>query len=386
MENNLHPNFDDIRPIRDNEVEATIEKITSDSYFRQTVVPYIETATWKNLIQTMKRCKTVYDFQRMVTSPILLKLFDVTQTKINSSNWQYTKGDKSHLYISNHRDIILDAAILNILMLLNKRETVEIAIGDNLLIIPWVADIVRLNKSFIVKRNLPIKQLLENINHLSDYISHTSIERNQSIWIAQREGRAKDANDRTQISVLKMLALYDKHNPLKALMNLNIVPISISYEYDPCDYLKAKESQMKRDNAEHKKTFFDDVESMKTGIMGYKGRIHLQFGRPINSQLQQLDMDMDKTTVLSSTASIIDREIHLNYLFFIHNYIAYDLMTDTHTFAHKYNMVDRNNFEKYITKQVDKIEVDNKDEAFLRTKIIQMYGNTVKNYLQALEM
>src|SRR5690606_6334584 len=135
---------------------------------------------------------------RMVTSPILLKLFDVTQTKINSSNWQYTKGDKSHLYISNHRDIILDAAILNILMLLNKRETVEIAIGDNLLIIPWVADIVRLNKSFIVKRNLPIKQLLENINHLSDYISHTIIDRNQSIWIAQREGRAKDANDRSE--------------------------------------------------------------------------------------------------------------------------------------------------------------------------------------------
>lgn len=255
MENIIQHSFDDIRPLRDDEVEATIEKITADNYFRQTVVPYIETATWKNLIQTMKRCKTVYDFQRTITSPILLKLFDVTQTKINSSNWNYTKGGRSQLYISNHRDIVLDAAILNILMLLNKRETVEIAIGDNLLFIPWVADIVRLNKSFIVKRNLPIKQLLENINHLSAYISQTIIERNQSIWIAQREGRAKDANDRTQISVLKMLSLYHKHNPLEALTNLNIVPISLSYEYDPCDYLKAKESQMKRDNPEHKKTF-----------------------------------------------------------------------------------------------------------------------------------
>ncbi|MBF6628457.1 MAG: 1-acyl-sn-glycerol-3-phosphate acyltransferase [Proteiniphilum sp.] len=385
MENNIQNSFDDIRPLRDDEVEATIEKITSDIYFRQTVVPYIETATWKNLIQTMKRCKTVYDFQRTITSPILLKLFDVTQTKINSSNWNFTKGERSQLYISNHRDIVLDAAILNILMLLNKRETVEIAIGDNLLFIPWVADIVRLNKSFIVKRNLPIKQLLEEINHLSAYISQTIIQRNQSIWIAQREGRAKDANDRTQISVLKMLSLYNKRNPLEALTNLNIVPISLSYEYDPCDYLKAKESQMKRDNPEHKKTFFDDVENMKTGIMGYKGRVHLQFGRPINDKLEKLDRDMDKTSIFSSVASIIDREIHLNYLFFTHNYIAYDLMTDSHTFMHKYSMVDRNNFEKYITKQVDKIEVADKDEAFLRSTIILMYGNTLKNYLEALE-
>lgn len=385
MENNLDRNFDDIRPLLDSEVEATIEKITSDAYFRQTVVPYIETATWKNLIQTMKRCKTVYDFQRMITCPILLKLFDVTQTKINSSNWNSTKGERSHLYISNHRDIILDAAILNILMLLNKRETVEIAIGDNLLIIPWVADIVRLNKSFIVKRNLPIKQLLENINHLSSYISHTVIERNQSIWIAQREGRAKDSNDRTQISVLKMLSLYNKNNPLEALKDLNIVPISISYEYDPCDYLKAKESQMKRDDPAHKKTFFDDVENMKTGIMGYKGRIHLQFGRPINNKLEQFDKDMDKASILSAIASVIDTEIHLNYLFFTHNYIAYDLMTNTHTFAGKYSMVDRNSFEKYVSKQVDKIEVENKDEDYLRSKIIQMYGNMVKNYVEALE-
>lgn len=385
MENKSIADFDDIRPIRDHEVEAAIHKITSDPYFRQTVVPYIEAATWKNLIQTMERCKTVFDFQRTVSTPILLKLFDVTQTKINSGNWIYTRDDKSHLYISNHRDIVLDAAILNILMILNRRETVEVAVGDNLLIIPWVADIVRLNKSFIVRRNLPIKQLLENIQHLSEYISQTIIQRNQSIWIAQREGRAKDADDRTQISVLKMLSLYDKSNPLEALKRLNIIPLTLSYEYDPCDYLKAKESQLKRDDSDFKKTFFDDVENMKTGIMGYKGRIHLQFGRPINDKLEKMEGETNKSTILANVAAIIDKEMHLNYHFYTHNYIAYDLMTNTHTFANKYNIVDRHNFEKYISKQMDKIEIENKDEDYLRTKLVQMYGNMVKNYLEARE-
>jgi len=384
MENEYISDFDNIRPLRDNEVEAAIEKITSDPYFRQTVVPYIEAATWKNLVQTMKRCKTVYDFQRTVSTPILLKLFDVTQTRINSANWNFTKDGKSHLFISNHRDIVLDAAILNILMFLNRRETVEVAVGDNLLIIPWVADMLRLNKSFIVKRNLPIKQLLESINQLSAYISHTIIHRNQSIWIAQQEGRAKDANDRTQTSVLKMLSLNKKNDPLEALKDLNIIPLTLSYEYDPCDYLKAKESQMKRDNPEFKKTFFDDVENMKTGIMGYKGRIHLQFGHPINDKLENMDDKANRSVILSKTASIIDKEMHLNYYFYTHNYIAYDMMTDSHTFAKKYKLVDLHNFENYINKQMDKIEIENKDEDFLRLKLIQMYGNPLKNYLEAM--
>lgn len=384
MENEHNLDFDNIRPLRDNEVESAIEKITSDPYFRQTVVPYIEAATWKNLIQTMKRCKTVYDFQRTVSTPILLKLFDVTQTRINSANWNFTKDGKSHLYISNHRDIVLDAALLNILMFINRRETVEVAVGDNLLIIPWVADMLRLNKSFIVKRNLPPKQLLQSINQLSEYISNTIIHRDQSIWIAQQEGRAKDANDRTQTSVLKMLSLYKKNNPLEALKNLNIIPLTLSYEYDPCDYLKAKEAQMKRDNPEFKKTFFDDVENMKTGLMGFKGRIHLQFGRPINDKLEQIENQTNRSAVLSSIASIIDKEMHLNYFFYTHNYIAYDMMTNTHTFANKYKLVDLHNFENYVTKQMDKIEVENKDEDFLRSKLIQMYGNALKNYLEAM--
>ena len=167
MENNDF-DFDDIRPLRNEEVQTTIEKIVSDPFFRKTVAPYLESVTWKNLIYRMRQCKTVNDFQEQISCPVLLKLFANTQTKISSSNWEFIKDEQSYLYISNHRDIVLDAAVLNILMFLNERETVEIAIGDNLLIIPWVSDLVRLNKSFIVKRDIPIKQLLEKSRHLSE--------------------------------------------------------------------------------------------------------------------------------------------------------------------------------------------------------------------------
>src|SRR5690606_32179657 len=184
---------------------------------------------------------------------------------------------------------------------------------------------------------------------------------------------------------LKMLSLYDKGNPLEALKKLNIIPLTLSYEYDPCDYLKAKESQLKRDDPEYKKTFFDDVENMKTGIMGFKVRIHLQFGRPINDKLEKMEGETNRSTILSNAAAIIDKEMHLNYHFYTHNYIAYDLMTSTQTFTSKYNMVDRHNFDKYLTKQIDKIEIENKDEDYLRSKLIEMYGNTVKNYLAAQE-
>ena len=177
--------------------------------------------------------------------------------------------------------------------------------------------------------------------------------------------------------------MYDKKNLLQSLINLNIVPLSLSYEYDPCDYLKAKEFQLKRDNPNFKKTFFDDVENMRTGIMGHKGHVHIQFGQPIKNKLEQIDKDMDKNSILSTVTGLIDKEIHRNYKFFTHNYIAYDLMSNSNTFSQKYSKVDKNDFEKYIRKQIDKIDIENKDEEFLRSKIIDMYGNTVKNYLAA---
>jgi len=297
-------------------------------------------------------------------------------------NWENINDGLSHVIISNHRDIVLDAAFLNMLLYAQGMDTTEVAIGDNLLIYPWITHLVRLNKSFIVKRNVPMREMLETSRHLSEYIHYTIRERNQSIWIAQREGRAKDSNDRTQVSLLKMLTLKNSSRPIDMLKALRIIPLAISYEFDPCDFLKAKEFQLKRDNPHHKKTPADDLENMLTGINGYKGRVYFKFGEGINRKLDQLDFSLPKSSLLEAAARIIDEEIYKNYIFFPFNYVAYDTMTDSTMFQSEYTSEDKKAFEAYVEKQIDKIQLKNKDWDFLREKIIEMYGNPVKNFIE----
>jgi hypothetical protein len=227
-----------------------------------------------------------------------------------------------------------------------------------------------------------MREMLETSRHLSEYIHYTIRERNQSIWIAQREGRAKDSNDRTQVSLLKMLTLKNSSRPIDMLKALRIIPLAISYEFDPCDFLKAKEFQLKRDNPHHKKTPADDLENMLTGINGYKGRVYFKFGEGINWKLDQLDLSLSKSSLLEAAARIIDEEIYKNYIFFPFNYVAYDTMTDSTMFQSEYTSEDKKAFEAYVEKQIDKIQLKNKDWDFLREKIIEMYGNPVKNFIE----
>ena len=314
------------------------------------------------------------------------RLIEKTTTELNSSNLENIDKSKARLFISNHRDIVLDAAFFNILLFDNESDTTEIAIGDNLLVYPWIEKLVRINKSFIVKRSVSVRQMLEVSGQLSNYINNTINNRNQSIWLAQREGRAKDSNDKTQISLLKMLTLKNRANPIDALKQLNITPLSISYEYDPCDFLKAKEFQLKRDNSDHKKSQADDLENMYTGIVEFKGRVNFKLGNPINSQLIDIPSEMGRGEILQTIADIIDKEIYLNYTFYPINYVAYDLMTGSNRFNSQYSDDDKSKFEQYLNTQIAKIDVPDKDIDFLRMKIIEMYGNTVKSYLKIIKL
>ena len=194
--------------------------------------------------------------------------------------------DKSlrYTFVSNHRDIVLDSAFLDILLVKNGYPTtVEIGIGDNLLIYPWIKRLVRMNKAFVVRRSLTPHEMIKSSQLMSQYIHYAVNEKNENIWIAQREGRAKDSDDRTQESVLKMLAMGGKGNFAEQLSDLNIVPLTISYEFDPCDYLKAKEFQQKRDNPRYKKSRQDDLDNMRVGIFGFKGHVHYHCAAPVNT-------------------------------------------------------------------------------------------------------
>ncbi|MDO5665552.1 MAG: 1-acyl-sn-glycerol-3-phosphate acyltransferase [Bacteroidia bacterium] len=379
-------NFDDIRPLYDHEVPHAINTLLSDDYFRQAAEPLLKPISWEVFSEAMLACKSVYDFQRTVIYPFMKQLIAKTTSELNAVGFDKLKNGSSHILISNHRDIVLDAAFLNILFFDKKINTSEIAIGDNLLIYPWIIKLVRLNKSFIVKRSVSVREMLDTSKHLSEYIFDTIANRNQSVWIAQREGRAKDSDDKTQTSLLKMLTLHNSSNPVEALKPLNILPLSITYEFDPCDYLKAQEYQLKRDNPEYKKSQADDIENMRTGILGFKGRVSFKFGDPINSELSKISSDTNRAQVLELAAKAIDTEIYKNYTFFPINYIAYDLMENNNSFSDKYTDEDKAFFDNYLNEQITKINIPNKDHAFLREKLIEMYGNTVKNFVSAQEV
>lgn len=376
--------FDDIAPLYDHEVEQAIREILVDPGFQHAVKYIIPNIDWEEFSAEMSRYKTKGQFQADMIYPVVTMLGMKVSTSIKGDKWENIDQSVQHLFLSNHRDIVLDAGLLNILRHKEGLNTTEIAIGDNLLIHPWIDKLVRLNKSFIVRRGLSIKERLVASKHLSEYIHYTISEKGESVWIAQREGRAKNSDDRTQDSLLKMLALYPEDKPfLESLRELNLIPLSISYEYDPCDYLKAKEFQQKRDDPDFKKSQRDDLLNMEIGILGQKGNVVFRFGKCINPELDKIT-EPDKRLQPELAAKIIDREIHANYEIFPCNYIAHDLFNKEARFKDKYTEQQSDEFKAYLEKQIAKIDLDYIDHDFVWVKMLEMYSNTLKNYLEAI--
>lgn len=378
----VSPNFEDIRPLNQDEVQAAIEELLASEEFRHALRYVKPDLDWDQLSAAMRACKTKEQFKSTLAYDAVMTVAKKTTFSLTiSGRSRLPEGKPACTFISNHRDIVLDASFLNVMLYDVGYGMTQVAIGDNLLIRPWIKTFVRLNNSFIVKRGVSVRQMLEVSSTLSAYINHTIKDTKESIWIAQREGRAKDSNDRTQPSVLKMLCMAGGKDIIGNLKSLNIVPVAISYEFDPCDYLKAQEFQLKRDNPEYHKTQRDDLLNMETGILNNKGRVHFTISQLINDQLDQLDPNMDRNELFAAIASIIDKEIYRHYRFYPNNYVAYDLLSGTRRFSDHYGLKDKKAFEEYLQKQLDKIVIPNKDENFLRKKILEMYANPLKNFL-----
>lgn len=373
--------FDDIAPLYDNEVKQTIEELLSDPAFMNAIGYMFPSIGQVDFSGEMRSYNTKRDFQTRMISPFVWGIARKTTTSLEAGGWENIDKDKQYLYMSNHRDIVLDAGFLNIILDKNGFNTTEIAIGDNLLVYPWIKQLVRLNKSFVVQRDVSMRQMLEVSKHLSEYIHYAILEKKESIWLAQREGRAKDSNDRTQESLLKMVAMYPENGTfIDNLKEVNIIPLSISYEYDPCDFLKAQEFQLKRDNPEYKKTQRDDLFNMETGLLGFKGEVYFYIGRQINDELEKLK-SLDRKQQLAGAAKCVDDEIHRNYKIFPNNYIAYDLLEQTGRFSDKYTQAEKEKFEAYLRNQIDKITIPDKDFDYLWQCMLTMYANILKNHL-----
>lgn len=379
--------FDEIRPYGPGEVWPAVKSLLNDRQFMTMLRGFVPLPKW--MLKAVLRVgfigvKTPLDFQKRYMKHVVRLVLKKCSDGCTFGGHPMPAYTQHHTFVSNHRDIVLDSAILDLkLFEENYDNTVEIAIGDNLLIYPWIRTLVKLNKAFTVKRGLSPRQLMESSMLMSRYIHHAVTEKGENIWIAQREGRAKDSNDRTQDSVLKMLSLGGD------LSELNIVPLTISYEYDPCDYLKAQELQMKRDNPAFKKSKKDDLDNMKTGILGYKGRIHYECAPCINEWLPELS-ELPKKEYFAAMAERMDRDIHKGYMLFPGNYIALDRLNGNKDHKEQYTDADIKKFDEYINGQLDKIRIpvsetspNGPDREFLLQTMLTMYANPVRNKVKS---
>ena len=374
--------YDSIRPYEPEELPEVYERLIADEQFKAVVGKVFPQVPFEALAAKLKQCKTNLDFQIAFCYPFLKDLLSKA-SKGCDIDISAIDNTRRYTFVSNHRDIVLDSALLDVMLIeADFKTTCEIAIGDNLLAAPWIEDLVRVNKSFIVKRSAGIREMLVNSRTMAEYMHLVINDKHDNIWIAQREGRAKDSDDRTQESIVKMMAMGGEGTVTERLQQLHIVPVAISYEYDPCDWLKAQEFQLKRDVEGWKKTKADDVLSMQTGIMGYKGHIHYHCAPCIDDFLASLPEDTPKADIFRIIAEHIDKGIHANYRLYGNNYIAIDMLEGGNRMAEHYTPEDKAKFEMYLAGQLDKIVIPNKDEAFLKDCMLKMYANPAINKLR----
>ena len=373
--------FDEIRPYEPEEMKQAFEDLLNDRQFQVVLkgfAPWLPKSVRNGLLRLVfTGVKTPLDFQKRFMKPVVNYIIRKHTDGCSFDDAKLRDYESRFTFVSNHRDIVLDSAFLDVkLVNAGYPTTVEIGIGDNLLIYPWIKRLVRMNKAFTVRRGLSLRETLVASQLMSRYIHFAVTQKKENIWLAQREGRAKDSNDRTQDSVLKMLAMGGD------LKELNIVPLTISYEYDPCDYLKAQEFQQKRDNPAFKKSRQDDLDNMKTGIFGYKGRVYYHCAAPVNTWIDELS-GLPKTEYYKVLGERMDREIHRGYRLYPCNYIALDELNGDNGQAANYTSADKNRFDDYLSAQLSKITLPEKDEPFLRECMLKMYANPLLNKLAA---
>ncbi|MEW5818331.1 MAG: 1-acyl-sn-glycerol-3-phosphate acyltransferase, partial [Spirochaetota bacterium] len=308
------------------------------------------------------RIKTIDDLQRkIIKGKVLEWVVDKTTSGLTFSGFENIVPGRAHLFITNHRDIVLDPAFICYVLIDECMKAPEIAIGDNLLVNDLVSDLIRVNKCFIVKRNLPVRERLKASLELSEYIWYT-LSRGISVWIAQRSGRAKDGDDRTNPSIIKMLYMSQRKGGLEFSDFINachVIPVAVSYELDPCDKLKARELSKKQINGTYEKRKNEDLLSMVKGIKGHKARVHVSFGTELNSRWKSV----------REVVEAIDRAIHKLYRLWPSNYIAYDVLTKSNKFTHHYTEEDANTFLRRF-----RFLPDN-----LRNIVMEIYSRPVMN-------
>lgn len=384
MEKNLmipmHNDYDKLRPYHDEEVNNAIGELIKDPEFAIFIRHLLQGQDRNEVYSMLKGITSIEEFQRVFVLPVLDRIIKNSMDSLTCSGIDRVDKKQPYIFITNHRDIVLDSSFLNMLLFKHGYNTTQVAIGGNLLISPMITNLVRINKSFIVKRNIPPRELYEYSKLLSSYIAHTLSERKESVWIAQREGRSKDGSDKTQYSLLKMLAMSYEGEERGIFMKMNIFPVAVSYEYDPCDMFKAIELFSAANGGPYAKTKEADFQSMITGILGYKGRVEVSFSNPLTDKDFDALNELHSNDFLKGLASIIDNRIYSAYKLWDTNFIAYDLLNGSAVFSDRYTVESKEKFINYLKEKSNKLE-EFYPKRDLLNLMLNMYANPIKNKL-----
>lgn len=369
--------FEDIRPFVDSEVPDAMKRIASSDFFALMAAYVFPGRSVEDVREMVSSIRTVKDFQYKVMYYVNEQVIRRSITELTYEGIDSLEKDVPYLFVANHRDIMLDASLLQNILADNGLETSEITFGANLMSNPLIIDIGRSNKMFRVERGGSPKDFYNKSRHLSDYIRHVIVDNGSSVWIAQRNGRTKDGNDRTDQGIIKMFGMSCASDKVLALASENIVPVAVSYEWEPCDVQKALELYQSRTQKYVKKPG-EDISSILSGITSFKGRVHYSICPRITAEELQAYDSLTKVEFNRAVASLIDSRIFKGYRLYPNNFIAHDLRYGSRHFHARYTTAQKKAFEEHM-KTLEAYDVDDMDA--LRDIFLGIYANPVDNCL-----
>lgn len=370
--------FDSIRPFYDAEINVAIQDTVNHPMMKALMdftFPEVEESVWN---EQLRKTHSIRDFQCNFIYHSLKKVLEKSSEGLTTSGFETLEKNTSYLFISNHRDIILDTSLLNACLFDNGLVMTASAIGDNLVKKAFMNTLAKMNRNFLVQRGLSPRELLQSSKLLAEYIVQLLLRENRSVWIAQREGRTKDGNDATHPGVLKMLAMgSDEENLMAYFKKIKIVPVSISYEYDPTDALKMPQLLAEANNEVYIKDKNEDFTTLLSGIMGQKKHIHIHVGKILDTELDTIATEFENSNKqIQALAQTIDESILKSYKLWPTNYIAYDILNDTNEHAHLYSENEKSLFERRL-----EMRIDNSNPIESRS-FLAMYANPVVNKMK----
>lgn len=370
--------FDTIRPYYDSEVNEGIRSVIHHPMMKALMnftFPDVEEKVW---IEQLHKTHSIRDFQINFVYHSVQKVLERSSDGLTTSGFEKLEKNTSYLFISNHRDIILDTSLLNVALYQHGLVMTASAIGDNLVKKDFLLKLSKLNRNFLVQRGLPPRELLQSSKLMSEYIGQLLLKENRSVWIAQREGRTKDGNDATHQGVLKMLGMgSDEQNVMDYFKKIKIVPVSISYEYDPTDALKMPQLMAEANNEVYIKEKNEDFITLLSGIMGQKKRIHMHVGDILQTEIDQIKQQEDNSNrQIQALAQVIDDSILSSYKLWPTNFIAYDLMHNTNQYRHLYTEEEKSLFERRLEMKIDA------NNPKMVDSFLAMYANPVTNKMK----